>query len=74
MKTSRNMPGMVHHLAFRSDSKHEVDRVFAGVERLSGATVVDRPQYWTKYCPDYYAFFFNDSEGNRIEVVNYSRG
>ena len=32
---------------------------------------VEGPRLWPEYSPDYYAVFFNDPDGIRLEVMNY---
>ena len=69
----RRRPGAVHHLAFGADSREEVDRVYAQVKDLPGVTIVSPPKLWAEYTPDYYAFFFKDPDGIKLEVVHFDR-
>lgn len=69
----RRMPGMVHHLAFRLEDQAEVSAAHAQCRAL-GFDIVDSPQLFSQYAADYFAFFLNDSEVMRLEVVNYRRG
>jgi catechol 2,3-dioxygenase-like lactoylglutathione lyase family enzyme len=54
-------------LAFWADSKAEVDRV-AEVVRSAGARNTEGPIFCPEYSPTYYALFFEDPSGNRLEV------
>jgi glyoxylase I family protein len=61
----RNGPGL-HHLAFCASCKDEVDRVFRDV--LSGSKhirILDPPCE----CPGYYAVFFEDPDGIKLEIA-----
>jgi catechol 2,3-dioxygenase-like lactoylglutathione lyase family enzyme len=61
-------PGL-HHLCFRVDAVADVvavarDLRAAGVEATEPALLVE-------YAPDYWATFFTDPDGIRLEVTNY---
>ena len=59
-------PGF-HHLALTVETREDVDAAHgAAVE--AGATVLHPPRPWPQYHPDYYATFFEDPDGFRIEV------
>ena len=61
-------PGL-HHLCFRVVGEEAVDRV---ARELSEAGVeVTEPRYYPEYGPDYYATFFEDPDGIRLEVMNF---
>ncbi len=60
-----------HHLAFNADSRAQVDEVHALLQR-EGATILDPPQEYD-YEPGYYAVFFADPDGFKLEVVHRSR-
>ena len=59
-------PGL-HHFAFAVESRDEVDSVHARAEQ-AGAEILHAPQLWPQYHPAYYATFFLDPDGFRIEV------
>jgi glyoxylase I family protein len=59
-------PGL-HHLCFRVESTAQVDAVAAGLRRLGIAAT--EPRHYPEYAPDYYATFFEDPDGIRLEVV-----
>ena len=61
-------PGL-HHLCFRVVDEEAVDRA-ARELRESGVEVTE-PRYYPEYGPDYYATFFEDPDGIRLEVVNF---
>ena len=66
---SRNGPGL-HHLAFHASCKEEVDRVFLDV--LSGSEqirILDPPCECPEYSPGYYAVFFEDPNGIKLEIA-----
>ena len=69
----RRRPGSLHHLAFRAESRAEVDRFAAELEGLTalGATIVDGPRVFPEHVPaGYYAVFFKDPDGIKYEVVH----
>jgi catechol 2,3-dioxygenase-like lactoylglutathione lyase family enzyme len=65
----RRRPGALHHLAFRADSRAEVDRLHDEI-KATGAAIVAPPREYPEYTPPgYYAFFFKDPDGIKYEVV-----
>lgn len=54
-------------LAFRAGSRAEVDRL-AAVAEAAGARAFEAPHVCREYTPFYYAAFFEDAEGNKLEV------
>jgi catechol 2,3-dioxygenase-like lactoylglutathione lyase family enzyme len=54
-------------IAFWADNREEVDRV-AEIARAAGATNIEGPEPYTPDTPNYYAVFFDDPEGNKLEV------
>lgn len=68
----RRRPGSLHHLAFRAESRDEVDRLFRAVTAI-GALIVSEPREYPEYTPPgYYAFFFKDPGGIKFEIVHHS--
>jgi glyoxylase I family protein len=61
-------PGL-HHFCFRVTTEEDVDRV-ASAMRAKGLQV-SIPQYHKEYAPDYYAIFFTDPDGLKLEVTNF---
>jgi glyoxylase I family protein len=57
----------LHHLAFEAESRASVDERLAWA-RSQGLTIENEPQEWP-YVPGYYAGFFHDPDGIKIEVV-----
>ena len=65
----RRKPGALHHLAFKAESRAEVDRLHVELKRI-GATIVSPPRVYPEYTPPgYYALFFKDLEGIKYEIV-----
>lgn len=71
-KMSRRKAGALHHIAFHVDSATAVDELYEKIREIP-ATIIHAPQYYPKYCPDYYALFFKDSEGIELELVSFDR-
>jgi catechol 2,3-dioxygenase-like lactoylglutathione lyase family enzyme len=65
---NRRKPGALHHLAFRVESRAEVDRLYSELQEI-GATIVSEPKLYPEYGSDYYALFFKDLEGIKYEFV-----
>lgn len=60
-----------HHLAFHAESREFVDRAHAALVAI-GAEVLDPPADYSGvpgYAPGYYAAFFADPDGVKLEVV-----
>ena len=65
----RRKPGALHHLAFKAESRAEVDRLFSELKEI-GAVIVSEPRHYPEYTPQpYYALFFKDLEGIKYEIV-----
>jgi len=57
-----------HHYAFELRSRKDVDALGAFVAEELGATIVDPPD---EYYDDYYAVFFLDPDGLKLEGMKY---
>ena len=63
----RYAPGL-HHLAWRAGSRADVDALHALlIER--GIRVLDAPAHYPQYSEGYYAVFFEDADGMKLELV-----
>jgi len=60
-------PGL-HHVSFAVESHEDVDGVHTRVIE-AGGKVLHAPRFWPEYHPAYYATFFLDPDGFRIEVA-----
>jgi len=63
----RYSPGL-HHLAWTADSRDDVDALH-DLLRSIGAEVLDPPADYPRYGPTYYAVFFADPDGLKLEFV-----
>jgi catechol 2,3-dioxygenase-like lactoylglutathione lyase family enzyme len=54
-------------IAFWAETREQVDRV-AQVVREAGGKNLEGPQIWPEYSAGYYAFFFEDPDGNKMEI------
>lgn len=61
-------PGL-HHLCFRVVDESAVDR--AARELREAGVEATEPRYYPEYAQDYYATFFEDPDGVRLEVMNF---
>lgn len=61
-------PGL-HHFCFRVDS---IDEVVSIAEKLSEAGIeASQAKLYPEYAPDYWATYFTDPDGIRLEITNY---
>lgn len=58
----------MHHLAFRAESRDDVDALHALLGKI-GAHILDAPAEYPEYSPGYYAVFFADPDGLKLEYV-----
>ena len=65
---NRRKPGALHHLAFKTKSRAEVDHAYQELLKI-GATIVSEPQIHTEYSENYYAVYFKDPENIKYEIV-----
>ncbi len=65
---NRRKPGALHHLAFKADSRQEVDRAYDELVKI-GADIVSEPQIHPEYGENYYAVYFKDMENIKYEIV-----
>ncbi len=54
-------------ISFWADTPAEVDRV-AAVVKKAGGKVLEGPELCVDYTPVYYAFFWEDPDGNKLEI------
>ena len=59
----------LHHLAFRAASREAVDR-FHEFLRRQNVEILDAPADYPQYEPGYYAVFFADPDGIKLELVH----
>ena len=64
----RRKPGSLHHLAFRAESRREVDEMYLKIKDI-GAEIVHAPRIFPEHGENYYALFFKDLEGIKYEIV-----
>lgn len=62
----RNQPG-AHHLAFNAAGRADVDKLYELLKEI-GAKILDPPAEYP-YSPGYYAVFFTDPDGLKLEFV-----
>ena len=60
-------PGF-HHVSFAVESEAEVDEAYRAAV-AAGAAILHAPRRWPEYHDRYYATFFLDPDGFRIEVA-----
>ena len=63
----RYSPGL-HHLAFGAPTREDVDRVHRELVAL-GVKILDPPAQYDEYGIGYYAVFFADPDGIKLEYV-----
>ena len=65
-------PGAVHHVCFQVPDRAAVDEAEAKLRTLR--VEVSAAAEYPEYNDDYYAIFFSDPDGTRLEIVARSRG
>ncbi len=68
----RDRPGL-HHLALRALARSDVDELHDFL-RANGFPVLDPPAEYPEYGPGYYAVFFADPDGMKLELVHFPWG
>jgi len=63
-------PGL-HHLCFRVPTRGDVNDAAAGLRELGIET--SEPAFYPGYAADYWATFFTDPDGLRLEIVAHRR-
>jgi glyoxylase I family protein len=63
----RFAPGL-HHLALKSETREAVDALYRTLLQMN-AEILDAPAEYPKYGPGYYAVFFLDPDGLKLEYV-----
>ena len=58
----------LHHLALRATSRADVDALYRKLVAF-GATILDPPAEYADYGEGYYAVFFSDPDGLKLEYV-----
>jgi len=58
----------LHHLAFAAPSPAAVDAAHRNLVEL-GVAILDAPAEYPRYAPGYYAVFFADPDGLKLEYV-----
>ncbi|MBK6702419.1 MAG: VOC family protein [Caulobacteraceae bacterium] len=64
----RYSPGL-HHIAWNAASREDVDAMHEHLLSI-GATILDAPAAYPQYGPTYYAVFFADPDGLKLEYVH----
>lgn len=59
----------LHHIAWEAESRADVDALHELLVKI-GAKVLDAPAAYPKYGPTYYAVFFADPDGLKLEYVH----
>jgi predicted lactoylglutathione lyase len=54
-------------VAFWAETRDEVDEIASLVRKIGGQNL-EGPEVCTDYSPGYYAFFFEDPDGNKLEI------
>ncbi|KAG0038229.1 hypothetical protein BGZ82_000740 [Podila clonocystis] len=69
----KSNPGL-HHLAFSVGTHEEIDEFHSRIvgffsSHASHGRIVDAPALYPEYGPHYYAVFFTDPDGVKLELV-----
>jgi catechol 2,3-dioxygenase-like lactoylglutathione lyase family enzyme len=58
----------LHHLAWSAENRADVDALHTKLLEI-GAVILDPPALYPRYHSDYYALFFSDPDGLKLEYV-----
>ena len=64
----RRKPGSLHHLAFTAKSEDQVNAAYRELQKIN-ANIVNPPQLYPQHGEYYYALFFKDPGGIKLEIV-----
>ncbi len=62
------LPIRLHHLAFKAESRVDVDHAYQELLKIK-ANIVSEPRLYPEYSEKYYAVFFKDMENIKYEIV-----
>ena len=62
-------PG-IHHFCFKAKTSVEVDKFYEFLLKEK-ILILDKPQGYPEYTKDYYAVFFSDPDGIKLELAYY---
>ena len=65
----RRKPGAIHHIAFRAESRKQLDELYDSIKEIPGVHIISPPRVYEEHGPDYYALFFKDPDGIKFEIV-----
>lgn len=63
-------PGALQHMAFRAESREAVNDILEVLQPLGINILHNEARVYTKIGPQYYAVFFEDPDGIRLEVFH----
>ena len=63
----------LHHLALRAKNREDVDKFYQFLTQ-EGITILDPPAEYPQYGSNYYAVFFADPDGMKLEFVHFPWG
>jgi len=63
----------LHHLAFKARSRADVDELYRFLAS-EGLTILDAPAEYPQYGEKYYAVFFADPDGMKLELAHFPWG
>lgn len=68
VQVHRRRPGSLHHLAFRAESEAQIDELYPLILEI-GADIVEPPKFYPQHGSHYYALFFKDPNGIKLEIM-----
>ncbi len=66
---THSSPGL-HHLCLKAESPELINAIYARLVEEE-AHIFNPPQYYPQYTDNYYAMFFADPDGIKLEVAHY---
>ncbi|KAF9081363.1 hypothetical protein BGX27_004955 [Mortierella sp. AM989] len=69
-------PGL-HHLAFNAETPELIDEMYQKIvqfqeanKAITASVILDKPALYPQYGPGYYAVFFTDVDGIKLEIAS----
>ena len=70
-KFNRHRVGL-HHFALELENNQAIDDIFKILEKI-GAVILDEPKFYPEYSKNYYAVYFEDPSGLKMEFVSFKK-
>jgi len=70
-KFNRHRVGL-HHFALELENNQAIDEVYNCIKNI-GAVILEEPKFYPEYSSNYYAVYFEDPSGMKMEFVSFKK-